>query len=301
MIESRCGVCCSQCNDNCEGCMDISNPAWGQCDVKLCCEKKGLLYCGECVEFPCELYADPHNKKRIAQIYEWKNNIINSKQKYIKEKIETIYNDLLPITTSKAVVKMAGKLMKELPENDDEYIDLCDYLVRSNQWIMFQMVTTWIKIRKTVYKIKYFSVYQSWLLNYTKGWGACDILCYRVLNPMAEKFDVISTDIEKWAISDKVYVRRASVVCFINPSGYSCKVNVPFNRIKNMCDIHLEDKHPHIQKAIGWLLKYSYLTYPKETEEYLKVNFEKLSRTTFRYALEKMEPKKRKYYMEYRI
>ena len=49
-----------------------------------------------------------------------------------------------------------------------------------------------------------------------------------------------------------------------------------------------EDKHIHIQKAIGWVLKYSYLTYPKETVKYLNDNVTILSRTTFRYALEKM-------------
>lgn len=42
------------------------------------------------------------------------------------------------------------------------------------------------------------------------------------------------------------------------------------------------------KKGLGWLLKYSYLTYPSEIEKYLRNNIDILSRTTFRYSLEKM-------------
>ncbi|MFO8033720.1 MAG: DNA alkylation repair protein [Candidatus Bipolaricaulota bacterium] len=41
---------------------------------------------------------------------------------------------------------------------------------------------------------------------------------------------------------------------------------------------------------IGWLLKYAYLSYPTETVAYLEANVASLSRTAFRYALEKMPP-----------
>ena len=53
-------------------------------------------------------------------------------------------------------------------------------------------------------------------------------------------------------------------------------------------NINLLLKLNHIQKGLGWLLKYAYLTYPNEVEKYLRDNVDILSRTTFRYALEKM-------------
>jgi hypothetical protein len=57
MIESRCGIKCSNCEYkeqmNCAGCVAISNPFWGDCPVKGCCESKENGNCGECDQFPC--------------------------------------------------------------------------------------------------------------------------------------------------------------------------------------------------------------------------------------------------------
>ena len=62
MIESRCGILCSECEykeqTGCKGCLNIDKPFWGEgkgCPVKDCCESKGLLHCGRCTAFPCEL------------------------------------------------------------------------------------------------------------------------------------------------------------------------------------------------------------------------------------------------------
>ena len=60
MVESRCGILCSECDYrekvNCEGCVNISKPFWGDsCPVKDCCEGRGYDHCGQCEEFPCEL------------------------------------------------------------------------------------------------------------------------------------------------------------------------------------------------------------------------------------------------------
>ncbi len=42
MIQSRCGILCSECEYrdkvNCNGCVAIENPFWGECPVKKCCE-----------------------------------------------------------------------------------------------------------------------------------------------------------------------------------------------------------------------------------------------------------------------
>lgn len=58
MHESRCGICCNSCEgreeSNCKGCLNMKLPFWGQeCEVKSCCENKGLNHCGECNNFPC--------------------------------------------------------------------------------------------------------------------------------------------------------------------------------------------------------------------------------------------------------
>jgi len=52
----------------------------------------------------------------------------------------------------------------------------------------------------------------------------------------------------------------------------------------------LKDKEDLIHKAVGWMLREK----SHKTEEFLKRNYEKLPRTTLRYAIERMEEGKRK-------
>lgn len=59
MVESRCGLLCSQCtfreSMGCAGCVNITKPFWGeQCPVKHCCEERAQVHCGTCPQFPCE-------------------------------------------------------------------------------------------------------------------------------------------------------------------------------------------------------------------------------------------------------
>ncbi len=83
MIESRCGIVCSECKYkeqvNCKGCAHIDKPFWGEsCPVKSCCEDKELLHCGKCGDFPCDLLnqfaydkEQGDDGKRIEQCRKW--------------------------------------------------------------------------------------------------------------------------------------------------------------------------------------------------------------------------------------
>ncbi len=84
MIESRCGIVCSECeykeSMGCGGCVNISKPFWADaCPVKSCCEGKSSAHCGECGDFACDLlnqfaYDEKQgdNGKRIEQCKKWK-------------------------------------------------------------------------------------------------------------------------------------------------------------------------------------------------------------------------------------
>ncbi|MDO5603069.1 MAG: DUF3795 domain-containing protein [Oscillospiraceae bacterium] len=82
MYESRCGICCEQCEGreeaHCSGCLQMEKAFWGgDCPVKSCCEAKGLDHCGLCPQFPCEVVSgmgkdqgyDP--APRLAQCRKW--------------------------------------------------------------------------------------------------------------------------------------------------------------------------------------------------------------------------------------
>jgi hypothetical protein len=80
MIESRCGILCSECEYQIGmGCTAIEKPFWGDsCPLKACCEGKGLEHCGRCDGSPCELligFAFDENRgdggRRIEQCKAW--------------------------------------------------------------------------------------------------------------------------------------------------------------------------------------------------------------------------------------
>lgn len=83
MIESRCGLICSECSYQeqmgCKGCVNIEKPFWSEsCPVKSCSEAKGYEHCGQCKDFPCGLlkqfsYDEKQgdNGKRIEQCKCW--------------------------------------------------------------------------------------------------------------------------------------------------------------------------------------------------------------------------------------
>ena len=84
MVESRCGLLCSQCgyreSTGCKGCVRIEKPFWGEsCPVKACCEGAGLSHCGQCEKFPCPMLHDfaydpqqGDGGRRILQCRQWK-------------------------------------------------------------------------------------------------------------------------------------------------------------------------------------------------------------------------------------
>ncbi len=84
MIESRCGLLCSECSFRetmgCKGCVNIDKPFWADsCPVKSCCEKKGSQHCGECDNFVCSLLhtfaydmEQSDNGVRIEQCKKWR-------------------------------------------------------------------------------------------------------------------------------------------------------------------------------------------------------------------------------------
>lgn len=81
MVESRCGLLCSECeyveSHGCGKCL-AGDPFYGKCPVAACCNEKGHEHCGLCGQFPCELltsfsydekYGD--NGARIEVLTSW--------------------------------------------------------------------------------------------------------------------------------------------------------------------------------------------------------------------------------------
>ncbi len=84
-IDSKCGLHCSICEYKstygCGGCIETNgHPFYGECSLAKCCQEKGVTYCGECKEFPCELltkfscdpeHGDTPKGARIEECKKW--------------------------------------------------------------------------------------------------------------------------------------------------------------------------------------------------------------------------------------
>lgn len=180
---------------------------------------------------------------------------------------------------------VARKIYPLLPLNPEDTIKLFHSIVSKGEWRLFYLVTLWIK-RKELYLLDDFIYYQEWLFHYIDTWGSCDVFCYRVLNPMIVRYPTLYRNLLEWTESTRIYVRRAAAVSFLE-SGKSFKVRSPISQVLSIVERLKFDDELHVQKGIGWLLKYTYLTYPEEVHSYLFENVSTLSRVTYRYALEK--------------
>ena len=202
-----------------------------------------------------------------------------------KEKILEII-EKEKISNPKSMDRVARKVFPELPTGKQESIELFDNLVRTGDWSIFWLVTLWIK-RKELYDLDFMEFYENWLYDHIDDWGKCDVYCYRVLNPMVEKHPQLFQNVMKWTESSKTYVRRAAPVSLLISTG-SFKVDQSSERVFKVVEKLKHDEEVHVQKGVGWLLKYAYLSYPEQVYEYLKNNVDDLPRVIFRYALEKM-------------
>lgn len=65
-----------------------------------------------------------------------------------------------------------------------------------------------------------------------------------------------------------------------------------------IAEILLTDKEDLIQKAVGWMLReVGKRVSEKALEEFLAKHYQKMPRTTLRYAIERLPPEKRKHYL----
>ena len=124
------------------------------------------------------------------------------------------------------------------------------------------------------------------------NWDLVDISCYHIvgnflLNKSKEKIILY-----KLVKSRNLWFRRIAIV-----STFIFIKNNKFKDTLKISKLLLNDKEDLINKAVGWMLREVGKRNQKLLEEFLKKNYQNMSRTTLRYAIERFEEKKRKYYL----
>jgi 3-methyladenine DNA glycosylase AlkD len=96
----------------------------------------------------------------------------------------------------------------------------------------------------------------------------------------------------EFAKSDNLWKKRISVI-----STFEFIKNNQFEDTLKISEILLNDKHDLIHKAVGWMLREVGKRDLGVEEGFLGKYYKKMPRTMLRYAIERFEENKRKFYL----
>ena len=132
---------------------------------------------------------------------------------------------------------------------------------------------------------RHFDAYVDSLSN----WADTDGLCGCVLAPLLENEPRLVTQLKNWTRSRNRWRRRAAAVALVPAARRGRHHDLAYT----ICDRLAADRDDLVEKAVGWLLKEMSRTHPQSVADYLLTNKKVFSRTTIRYAAEKLPAKLR--------
>ncbi|MEV0241545.1 DNA alkylation repair protein [Streptomyces sp. NPDC050674] len=142
---------------------------------------------------------------------------------------------------------------------------------------------------------------EHWLETYVSNWAQCDDLCLKLLYPFfLGHLDLIPRT-RDWVGSASPWARRAAnvaVVKFVRRKVGRTVFELPTSHVFDNCVRLMHDDDSYVRKGSGWLLKATAEVHPDEVAEFLRTWHKEMPRETFRYAVEKMDPRLRRALMD---
>jgi 3-methyladenine DNA glycosylase AlkD len=135
-------------------------------------------------------------------------------------------------------------------------------------------------------------IYNFYLKNtkFVNNWDLVDLTAPKIVGDyLVYRERTILLELVK---SVSLWERRIAVLatfCFIK--------NNDFNDAFSISRVLIKDEHDLIHKAVGWMLREIGKRDQKALEEFLMKYYKQMPRTMLRYAIEKFDAKKRKYYL----
>jgi 3-methyladenine DNA glycosylase AlkD len=136
-----------------------------------------------------------------------------------------------------------------------------------------------------------------WLQTYVSNWAQCDDMCLKLLYPFFLGHLELIPRTRRWVESPSPWARRAAnvaVVKFVRRKVGRTVFELPPSHVFDNCVRLMHDDDVYVQKGCGWLLKVTAEVHPAEVAEFLRTWHTEMPRDTFRYAVEKMDPRMRR-------
>ena len=137
------------------------------------------------------------------------------------------------------------------------------------------------------------NIFEFYLKNikYANNWDLVDLSAPNIVG--AFLFDKKKSILYNLVQSDNLWERRIAIVS----SLYFIKKK-EFQDTLALSEILLNDSHDLIQKSVGWMLREVGKRDEIVLENFLKMHYKELPRTTLRYAIERFEEEKRQRYLK---
>ncbi|OHX66335.1 DNA alkylation repair protein [Flammeovirga pacifica] len=130
-------------------------------------------------------------------------------------------------------------------------------------------------------------------LDYVNNWDLVDTSCYKLLGRYIYEGKMSSDILYELSESNEMWRIRVAIVAtlyMINKDDYK----IAFD----LCERHLNHDHDLIHKAVGWMLKEIGKRNEDAERDFLDKHYHKMTRTTLRYAIEKMDERVRQAYLK---
>lgn len=133
--------------------------------------------------------------------------------------------------------------------------------------------------------------FKFWLEHYANNWSLVDDLCIKTIYQFFLSRPHLIINTQHWAHSNVSWCRRGSNVVwvkFIHRKIGKTTYRLDKALIFKQCDLLLADKDEFVQKSVGWLLKVTSVHYQNDVIDYIQKHSTIMTRSTIRYAIEKM-------------
>ncbi|MGL5319082.1 MAG: DNA alkylation repair protein, partial [Bacteroidales bacterium] len=123
------------------------------------------------------------------------------------------------------------------------------------------------------------------------NWDLVDLSAPKIIGKYLENRD--RSLLYKLVKSENLWERRISVITTL-----AFVRNNDLKDALSLCEILLQDPEDLMRKAVGWVLREIGKKDEQTLKEFLKAHIGRLSRTSLRYAIERLSPEERSYFMQ---